>query len=114
MIYELCPERFHIVSKLLKSDNSNIELKSVIENNNPGWVFVDKVVIPRAKGLGYEWFEINGIGSGWNNVMEGLLSKRKYSTFEQVVYYYRTLKLSLMITVKFFQSIQFERLTAYY
>jgi len=47
MIYELKQSQFSKVSHLLKSKLINLEIKSVVEGYNPGWVFVDNIEEPK-------------------------------------------------------------------
>lgn len=47
MIYELNKSQFKNISPLLVGDRCNIEIKAVVELNNPGWVFVDNPKEPK-------------------------------------------------------------------
>jgi RimJ/RimL family protein N-acetyltransferase len=46
-MYELSQEYFYKVMPLLKDGHPHPEILSVIENNNPGWIFVDHKDSPR-------------------------------------------------------------------
>jgi RimJ/RimL family protein N-acetyltransferase len=47
MIYELNPSQFKSINHLLEGERINLEIKSVVEGYNPGWVFVDNVMDPQ-------------------------------------------------------------------
>lgn len=47
MMYELSQEDFYKVIPLLKDGHPHPEILSVIENNNPGWIFTDHKDSPR-------------------------------------------------------------------
>lgn len=47
MVFELYKDKFKNVFKIIDSKWDNIEIKSVLAGNNPGWVFVDSLVNPR-------------------------------------------------------------------
>ncbi len=63
MIYELDREMFYVIEKLLDVDKCNIEPKSVMEKNNPGWIFVDNPENPKSALIwskGIEGFYVAG------------------------------------------------------
>jgi len=47
MIYELDKSQYHKVDHMPKGDLINLEIKSVVEGYNPGWVFVDNIEQPK-------------------------------------------------------------------
>jgi hypothetical protein len=47
MIVELNKSQFGIISNLLDEDADNVEVKSIIEGVNPGWIFVDSLDNPQ-------------------------------------------------------------------
>jgi GNAT superfamily N-acetyltransferase len=124
MIYELQRKDFGLATHLV-ADRCNVEAKSVVEGNNPGWVFVDDpgqptvafiwskgidgfyligsegneqfntylnefvelVIVPRAKALGYEWFEINGMTDTWDTLIKNVFgNKEEFTHWLQHVY----------------------------
>ena len=51
MIYELKKDQYSKISHLLKNEYINLEIKSVVEGFNPGWVFVDNTKRPKTAML---------------------------------------------------------------
>ena len=47
MIYELKKDEFYKVNHLLNKPLINLEIKSVVEGYNPGWIFVDHEISPK-------------------------------------------------------------------
>lgn len=47
MIYELKSSEFHRIDSMLVGRFINLEIKAVVYNNNPGWIFVDDVENPK-------------------------------------------------------------------
>lgn len=69
MIYELKKEQFSKISHLLNSELINLEIKSVVEGYNPGWVFVDDIREPKTAMVwsrGIEGFYFVGDASNKN------------------------------------------------
>ncbi|MBQ4898242.1 GNAT family N-acetyltransferase [Paenibacillus sp. Marseille-P2973] len=47
-MHELAQEDYYIVKPLLEGGHVHPELVSIIEGNNPGWIFVDQVTTPQS------------------------------------------------------------------
>lgn len=131
MIYELNKSQFKNISPLLVGNRCNIEIKAVVELNNPGWIFVDNIrepktalvwskgiqgfyfvgdegnpelndyindyidiiIRPRARKLGFNWFECSGISSKWEESIESIFQKRKLHKYYQYVYRFKDFQL---------------------
>lgn len=48
MIYELKKSEFHRIEHMMGGDLINLEIKSVANRYNPGWIFVDNVKSPKS------------------------------------------------------------------
>lgn len=48
MIYELKESEFHRIEHMMEGDLINLEIKSVANRYNPGWIFVDNVKSPKS------------------------------------------------------------------
>ncbi|BBI30815.1 GNAT family N-acetyltransferase [Cohnella abietis] len=46
-MYELSRDQFHKAIPLLENGHPHPEVQSILENNNPGWIFSDQVSSPR-------------------------------------------------------------------
>ncbi|PUA38714.1 hypothetical protein C8Z91_14065 [Paenibacillus elgii] len=42
-MYELSRDHFYKAASLLKNGHPHPEVQSILENNNPGWIFTDRV-----------------------------------------------------------------------
>lgn len=66
MIYELKNNQFYRISHLLNGELINLEIKAVVEEYNPGWVFVDNIDSPKTSMIwsrGIEGFYFVGDAS---------------------------------------------------
>lgn len=80
MIYEIKKENFHSIYSLLDDSMDNIEIKAVIEGNNPGWIFVDSIELPRtamvwSKGIEGFYFVGDKNNTQFNNYINDFIDK---------------------------------------
>ncbi|WP_143006795.1 hypothetical protein [Paenibacillus tianmuensis] len=46
-MYELSRDHFYKIAPLLENGHPHPEVQSILENNNPGWIFTDRIDSPR-------------------------------------------------------------------
>ena len=72
MIHELKQEAFFKINKLLNDPKINLEIKSVVEQFSPGWIFVDDLTTPStalvwSKGICGFYFIGDANNTNFNN-----------------------------------------------
>ncbi|WP_138754100.1 hypothetical protein [Paenibacillus sinopodophylli] len=73
-MYELSRDLFYKAKSLLENGHSHPEIVSIIENNNPGWIFTDQLNSPKSAlvwSKGMEGFYL--IGDHHNEAFTGQL-----------------------------------------
>lgn len=80
MICELSPEEFYKINHLLHDTRTNLEIKSVAEGFNPGWIFVDDSENPQtamiwSKGIEGFYFLGHADSSTFNAEINGFIDK---------------------------------------
>jgi hypothetical protein len=85
MIKELQKSEFGKITTLLNEEADNVEVKSIIEGTNPGWVFVDSLECPKVAmvwSVGQEGFYFVGsetvadFNNALNNYIDEVIEER--------------------------------------
>lgn len=84
MIYELEKNQFYKISHLLNGELINLEIKSVVEGYNPGWVFVDDIENPKtamvwSKGIEGFYFVGDANNKEFNNYINTYINNEVVS-----------------------------------
>ena len=81
MIFEIEKENFNSIYNILDDQIDNVEVKAVIEGNNPGWIFADSIKSPKtavvwSKGIQGFYFVGDHNNPEFNNYINDHIDKK--------------------------------------